>query len=99
MTYPPAPVEPVSTPSNLNYSTAEPTVNLPKLDLPKFYGDVLQFTSFWQQFGDIVDKRKDLAAVSKFNYLVSSLKGDAKNVIEGLLVTNEHYEKIGRAHV
>ena len=92
LVHPPAPVEPVSTPSNFSHFTAEPTVNLPKLDLPKFYGDVLQITSFWQQFGEIVDKRKDLAAVSKFNYLVSSLKGDAKNVIEGLPVTNEHYE-------
>ena len=93
LAHPPVSVEPVITQSSHSTaSTSEPTVNLPKLDLPKFYGDVLQFTSFWQQFEEIVDKRRDLAAVSKFNYLVSSLKSDAKNVIEGLPVTNEHYE-------
>ena len=69
------------------------TVKLPKLDLPKFNGDVMKFTSFWQQFEVCVDQQEDLPAVTKFNYLVGLLKGDAKNVIEGLPITQENYDE------
>ena len=67
------------------------TVRLPKMDLPKFNGDVLKFMPFWQQYVACVDSVEDLPDISKFNYLVSSLKGDAKGVLEGLPITTENY--------
>ena len=67
-----------------------PQVNLPRIDLPKFSGDVLKFTSFWQQFKSCVDDL-DFPTIAKFNYLLSCLKGEARTVIEGMPVVEENY--------
>lgn len=66
-------------------------MRLPKLDLPKFNGDVLKLMPFWQQFEACVDKQEDFPDISKFNYLVSCLKADTRNTLEGLLITEENY--------
>ena len=39
-------------------------VKLPKLDLPKFSGDVLKWVAFWQQFCACVDNQ-DIPGVTK----------------------------------
>ena len=72
-------------------TSSKPTVNLPRIDLPKFSGDVLKFTSFWQQFTACVDDC-DYPTIAKFNYLMSCLKGEASTVIEGLPITAENYD-------
>ena len=51
-------------------------VKLPKLNLPVFNGDVLQWQSFWDQFVAAVDST-DLPDVSKFSYLGASLEGES----------------------
>ena len=71
-------------------SSTQRSVRLPKLDLPKFNGSVVQFMPFWQQFESCVDSQ-DLPDVSKFNYLVSCLKGEAKSALDGLPITAENY--------
>ena len=70
------------------------TVRLPKLELPKFSGDVLKYFAFWQSFADSIDSRENLSDVSKYNYLQSCLKGEAKTVIEGFSVTGENYAEV-----
>ena len=64
--------------------------NLPKIELPKFSGDPLEWTAFWEQFCAAVDST-DLPEVSKFNYLRSLLRGNAKAAIQGLSLTAAHY--------
>ena len=66
------------------------TVKLPKIELPKFGGEVLEWGPFWDQFEATVDG-SDLPDVSKLVYLRSLLYGEAKQVVEGVLVTNESY--------
>ena len=66
-------------------------VKLPKLQLPKFAGDVTQFQEFWDQFEATVDKT-DLPVVNKFTYLKNLLEGEAKATVEGLTLTGDHYE-------
>ena len=63
---------------------------LPKIELPKFKGDVTQFKEFWDQFSATIDS-SDLPVVTKFTYLKSLLEGDAKSAIDGLTLTQEHY--------
>ena len=72
-------------------SNVAPQVNLPRIDLPKFSGDVLKFAPFWQQFKSCVDDL-DYPVVTKFNYLLSCLKGEAKTEIEGMPVIEGNYE-------
>jgi hypothetical protein len=68
-------------------------IKLPKFDLPKFGGDVMKFMTFWQQFTACVDEHEDIPTVTKFNYLIGLLKGDAKTVLDGLPITEENYEE------
>ena len=65
-------------------------VKLPKLNLPVFNGDMLQWQSFWDQFVAAVDST-DLPDASKFSYLRASLEGEAKAVIQCLSLTSAHY--------
>ncbi len=69
-----------------SHRTNTQAAKLPKLDLPKFSGDVMKFLLFWQQFVACVEDQ-ELPNVTKFNYLLGLLKGDAKTVLDGLPVT------------
>ena len=66
-------------------------MKLPKLELPSFGGEPRDWTSFWDQFSAIVDS-SDLPDVTKFTYLRSLLKGDAKAAIDGLSLTAGNYK-------
>ena len=72
-------------------SSSRPEARLPKLNLPTFNGDPKGWTSFWEQFGVIVHDT-DLPDISKFIYLKSSLKGEAKAVVSGLALTAANYQ-------
>jgi hypothetical protein len=68
-----------------------PTVKLPNIELPRFSGEILKFTSFWQQFTACVDELT-IPDVTKFNYLMGLLRGDAKSCLEGMSITAENYD-------
>ena len=63
---------------------------MPKLVLPKFSGDVIQWQSFWDQFTAAVHL-SDLPDINKFTYLRSLLEGEAQEAIQGLALTEQHY--------
>ena len=65
-------------------------VRLPKLELPIFEGEVVQWPAFWDQFEAMVDN-SELPDVSKFVYLRSLLKGEALSAINGLTLSSQHY--------
>ena len=67
------------------------SVQLPKLSLPEFGGDLTQWQTFWDKFKATVDG-SDLPDVTKFTYLQSLLVGDAKKAVEGLSLTSAHYK-------
>ena len=72
-------------------SSLEQMAKLPKLELPKFSGDVIEWQSFWDKFTAIVDGSK-LPTISKFTYLQSLLEGEAKSAIQGLSTTATNYK-------
>ena len=63
---------------------------LPKLELPKFDGDVIQWAPFWDAFKSAVDQ-SELSDVSKLTYLRSLLRGEARRAVEGLPLTASSY--------
>ena len=71
-------------------SAQSQAVRLPKLELPKFSGDILEWSTFWDQFEASVDC-SDLPEVSKFVYLRSLLVGEARKCVEGLAVVKDNY--------
>lgn len=66
-------------------------VKLPRLELPKFSGDLTDWQSFWDRFEALVDQ-SDLPVISKFSYLQSLLEGEALSVIQGLALTTANYK-------
>jgi len=71
-------------------STRTPDVKLPKLVLPTFSGNVLQWQSWWDQFCAVIHNGM-LPVITKFTYLKSLLEGEALEVIHGLSLTEAHY--------
>ncbi|KRX12794.1 hypothetical protein T07_2347 [Trichinella nelsoni] len=74
-----------------NGSDVNASVRLPRHELPKFHGDVLEFTAFWEQFEDCIHTRRDISDSAKFSYLRSSLSGSGFAVINGLSLTAANY--------
>ena len=67
-------------------------VKLPKIDVPKFDGNIVNWKTFWEQFYVSIHSRSNLSDSEKLVYLRHSLKdGSAKNVIEGLSRSGEYY--------
>lgn len=68
------------------------SVKLPKLDVPTFDGNLLNWHSFWEQFCVSVHERTNLSNAEKLVYLQQSLKGGtAKHTIEGLSRSGDNY--------
>ncbi|GBM07811.1 hypothetical protein AVEN_110604-1, partial [Araneus ventricosus] len=77
--------------SNSSYSKSK-TYKLPKLELKKFDGELLDWLPFWSQF-ERIHKDPDLNDSDKFSYLVQCMKAGsrAKEFIESYLVTSKNY--------
>ncbi len=69
-------------------------VKLPKLDVPTFDGNLINWQSFWEQFAVSVHDRDKLSNAEKLAYLKHALKdGTAKQVVEGLSTSGEQYKE------
>ena len=78
--------------STHNESRQSSNLKLPRIELPKFNGEVLKFQNFWDQFEAAVHTNDDLPNVQKFTYLRSVLTGNALQTIEGFEVTGANYQ-------
>ena len=75
-------------------TSASHGVKLPKLDVPTFDGDILNWRTFWEQFCIAIHDRTHLSNAEKLAYLRHALKdGTAKSTIEGLSHSGDHYEE------
>ena len=74
-----------------NGSGAQEITHLPKLSIPLFSDDILEWQSFWDCFETAVHNNPALSGVQKLNYLLAQLQGSALHVITGLLLTNTSY--------
>ena len=72
-------------------SRIQEITRLPKLNIPLFSGNVLEWQSFWDCFETAVHNNPALSGVQKLNYLHAQLQGGALRVIAGLPLTNTSY--------
>ena len=80
--------------ATLSTSSDRTGVKLPKLDVPTFDGNILNWRSFWEQFRVSVHNRTSISDSEKLVYLQQSLRdGSAKNVIEGLSRSGDNYSE------
>lgn len=81
---------------SVNSTAASETTStkLPKLELPNFHGDILQWKNFWEQFCVSVHDRASLSKEEKLMYLQNAIKDKtAKNLIAGLTKSSDHYDE------
>ena len=77
---------------NQGQSVGQFVTRLPKLTLPTFSGNPLQFQTFWDSFEAAVHNNNSLTGVQKFHYLRSQLVGDASHVIANFPLTDLSYQ-------
>ncbi|VDI60377.1 Hypothetical predicted protein [Mytilus galloprovincialis] len=75
-------------PSFMHANTSAMYHKLPKLNLPTFGGNMLEWQPFWDSFSAAVHDNLSLNDVQKFNYLKF---GEATQCIAGLQITNTNY--------
>ncbi|CAI6344950.1 unnamed protein product [Macrosiphum euphorbiae] len=67
------------------------TNNLPKIQLPSFNGDILQWRSFRDTFISLVHSDTLLPAITKFHYLLAAVSGSAASVVRSVPLTEANY--------
>ena len=68
-------------------------MNLPKLSIKKFNGDVTKWIAFWDSYNSSIHSNPTLSSIDKFNYLVSFVESSAADAITGLTITAANYEE------
>ena len=66
------------------------TINLPKLQLLEFDGNIIEWPRFWTAFARAVDIQP-LDNADKLTYLLAILRGKAKELVAGFTVRAENY--------
>ena len=66
---------------------------LPKISLPRFSGDPLKWTTFWDSYQSAIHLNPDISKVNKFNYLRSLLDHTALDSINGLTLSSANYQQ------
>ena len=79
-----------STPSLISHNP-EVKVKLPKLEISKFNGDIINFRGFWDQFSSAIHSNDRINDIDKFCYLTSFLCDSAKSCISGLSLSSANY--------
>lgn len=85
------PVTPAS-PPDAGKSSRTNVVNLPKLELTKFTGEVLEWPEFFDTFKAAVHEHPGLSNAQRLQYLRGQLDGEAKRLIDGLQLTDANYK-------
>ncbi|VDO30678.1 unnamed protein product [Heligmosomoides polygyrus] len=73
-----------------------PTIQLSKLKLEPFSGDITQFSRFWCAFELAVHNDPAIAPIHKFLYLQNLLKGEAQMVLQDLDPEENNYYELVR---
>ncbi|XP_078051739.1 uncharacterized protein LOC144477881, partial [Augochlora pura] len=82
--------EPINSPSPS--STYAVSVNLPKIDLPRFDGQIETWVTFKDAFHTLIHTQPGLSNIQKLQYLRASLSGRAAAAIQSFSITESNYE-------
>lgn len=93
-------ITPVSLPtSEVTNSGSQPVqmareikTKLPRLEIPKFFGEASNWLSFWNQYENSIHSNNTLTKIEKFNYLKMFVGGNALSAISGFSLSNDNYD-------
>ena len=70
------------------------SVSLPRIEIPTFDGNILNWKLFLEQFQSAIHDKPHLGEIDNLTYLRDAVKGGpARNVIQGLTQTVESYKE------
>lgn len=72
-------------------SLTAPSVQLPRITLPRFNGDYVAWESFRDMFVSLIHNNPTLTDVQRLHYLRTNLSGEALDLIDGSPITDEEY--------
>lgn len=70
-----------------------PRVELPKLSIKKFSGDLTKWATFWDSFDSAIHRNPSLSDIDMFDYLKSYLESTAAEAIAGLTLASAHFDE------
>ncbi|KAK5978128.1 hypothetical protein GCK32_022122 [Trichostrongylus colubriformis] len=68
-------------------------IQTPKLELPKFAGDITLFPEFWEIFSAAIHNHPYMTDATKLIYLKGALQGDAKDIVASVQVGDDNYSR------
>ena len=81
-------------PQDLSFQISETAkVCLPKLEIEKFDRDVINWSSFWDQFSSAIHENHSHSEINKFTYLKLLLFDSAKLTISGFSLSLQNYKE------
>lgn len=86
------PSQVITSEQGASVTASQARTRLPKLNLPRFKGDITKWNTFWDCFNSAVHSNDALSTIDKFNYLNSLLEGPAARAIQGLTLTETNYQ-------
>ena len=84
-----------SSPSTEHPSCCGSKSDLPVIDVPKFYGNIMAWSTFWASFESTIGNRKDLDNAKRLHYLRMAIKDeDAKKLLYSPTETPNFYLEV-----
>lgn len=79
------------TPTMQGSSALNEHLKLPRVNLPTFAGAFEDWMQFRNMFSSMIDQNATLPNIQKMQYLISALKGEAREVISSIEISEENY--------
>lgn len=67
-------------------------VRLPAIEIPSFSGDYLQWRHFKDTFECIIVNNSSLSAIQRFQYLLSALHGEARQLVQNISISEANFK-------
>ncbi|XP_050063173.1 uncharacterized protein LOC126552505 [Aphis gossypii] len=74
-----------------NTYNSRASLSLPKIELPKFDGSLINWCAFRDMFTSLVHENRSITDIERFHYLVSCLSGSALNIVKSVPLTSDNY--------
>ena len=84
-----------SSASSSSHHSSHPYIELPKIKVPTFNGDLMGWSTFWATFKSTVDDRPELSSTQKLNYLRQAIKDPSLQLLlSSPLETTDTYDDV-----
>lgn len=73
-------------------STVQVQYSTPQLEIPSFYGNYLQWPTFYELFREAIYNNNTLSKTQKMQHLKGKLRGEAERLIQHLNITADNFD-------